>query len=218
MNARPLLLIGTLATFVVAGGIYMRARAGHAEARAGLAANDTKASSAELADLRNEVGRLRGQVGGLAWQQAQAARDAPAPAQANPDASAAPALSREEADAQWEQRHREYLNGLESSFQSERLETQWSTESTGAIRAALDAPGVGLKASQIDCRSKTCRMEVPLDDAGKNGKAMPLFANALAGSLPSMVADYRDEAGGGKTMILYLSSTIERPTNQPGGG
>jgi hypothetical protein len=157
---------------------------------------------AEVASLRREVALLRAQVA----LGPHLAAGPPAVASDAPPAGRRPARD-PEALAEGVRRRRALIEGLASAFLGEATDPSWSVATTASVRAALAAEEVGLTARGVDCRSRTCRVEIPDDGSGRVAEALPLFANELAATLPNMVAHQVVDASGTATTFLYLTRT-----------
>jgi hypothetical protein len=158
---------------------------------------------AELASLRREVALLRAQVvlgPHLPAGPPSGSNDPP------PSARRRPARD-PEALAEGLRRRRALIEGLESAFLGEATDPSWSVATSAAVRAALAADEVGLPARGVDCRSRTCRVEIPDDGSGRVAETLALFANELAATLPNMVAHQMVDASGTATTFLYLTRT-----------
>lgn len=61
------------------------------------------------------------------------------------------------------------------------------------------------KVRNLECRSRTCRVEIDDDRAGAVSKELPVFVQQLADTLPSTQADHIDDGNGHTTMVLYMT-------------
>lgn len=57
----------------------------------------------------------------------------------------------------------------------------------------------------VECRSRSCRLEIADDGAGTLAKSIPSLAFRLAETLPEMMSGQVEDGNGGSTTILYLS-------------
>jgi len=57
----------------------------------------------------------------------------------------------------------------------------------------------------VECRSRTCRLELADDGSGKLGKILPVFAQQVGRELPSIAYDRIVDASGTATMVLYMA-------------
>jgi hypothetical protein len=214
MKRSPLAKLGAAAVTAVAVAVICQVARRPAKvppAEAARSAVPGGSAGDETAALRAEVARLAGQVAALRRPGPDVHLEvggspAPAAASTGPRAEA-------EAQARWEQGRREYIAGVEAAFRKEPGDPSWASRSTRAIRAALEGEAVGLTARELECRSRTCRLELSDDGTGKLAKAVPVFANSLAADLPNILADQREEPGGGTTTILYLTGRAVEASN-----
>ena len=65
----------------------------------------------------------------------------------------------------------------------------------------------------LECRSRTCRVELADDNTGELAKGLPVVLLQLAATLPNAKAHANVDGAGGKTLILYL--TQETPALPP---
>jgi hypothetical protein len=119
---------------------------------------------------------------------------------------ASPQKSREAREKEWEQKHSQMIADLESSFRTEAQNPAWSAETTATIQAALRSEDVLLTAAAqgLECRSRSCRLELTDDGSGKLAKALPMFAQRIAQPLPDILADHKVSDDGTAKYILYL--------------
>jgi hypothetical protein len=68
----------------------------------------------------------------------------------------------------------------------------------------------GIQADNIDCRSDSCRVEVRDDGSGSLSKSMPMLAQQLAGTLPTITANNISQPNGESAVVLYLSRQVEQ--------
>jgi hypothetical protein len=172
------------------------------------AGNTTTSESAELAQMRQELTQLKHQL----WTQGQrlAATD-PARAEAH-DPTAKDPRTDPEARAEQERKYREYMASVDAAFRKEATDPHWSSTTSSAVQTALIANSdLRPLARGVECRSRTCRVEIADDGSGKLGKILPVFAQQVGQELPSVTADRVQDASGAATMILYMSRRDETP-------
>jgi hypothetical protein len=159
----------------------------------------------ELAEMKREVGALRGEVratalhtqlGNFALQQAPGSE----PAASGQAVEAEPPLSPEESEL----RREEQMTRIASSFQAEVRNPDWSRKVEGEIAAAMKDDKIRLTAKSVDCRSKSCRIELEQGDPAAQGKGMPLLANHLAASLPDGMSHEESDGHGGSNTVFYF--------------
>lgn len=157
-----------------------------------------RAELATIAEMRRELTQIRGQL----WEQEQRLMvmdHTNPPVPPRPDAAS---------QAEQEHRRRDYIVGVDAAFQNEARDPQWSAAMTSMVRATLAADN-DLRVGDVECRSKTCRVEIADDRSGRLGKILPAFALRLGESLPRVTADEVEDATGGTRLVLYMSRHIE---------
>lgn len=109
-----------------------------------------------------------------------------------------------EARAEAQRKHREYIAGVDASFRREAADPAWSQATASTIQAALTADKeLHSLARGVECRARTCRVEIADDGSGALGKLVPRFAQQVGQELPRTVAD-RVETPRGPAMVVYL--------------
>lgn len=150
---------------------------------------------AELAALQRRMAQLEARL----WTQArrQAAPE-PAPA-AQPDAEP-------EARADAERRQRDRVAAVAAEFRDEASDPAWASTASAAIQAAIAADdALRPLVRGVECRSRTCRVALADEGPDRPGKGLPMFVQRLGEELPRVVFDRAEDAGGGSTLILYMS-------------
>jgi hypothetical protein len=163
----------------------------------------TPANVVDVAALKEEIASLRAEVSAMRQQRPRQAESAPARADNQPvgDVRNDP-VARAEALRQ----HQADIEAVDAAFRKQSIDPTWSASTSSTIREVLNSEDVGgLQADNIDCRSEGCRVELHDDGSGRLGKGLPVFAQQLAGSMPTVIADTVPQANGGSTMILYMS-------------
>jgi hypothetical protein len=206
---RPTLLL-FCATLLVGGCVFAWLIGGRSRKAQAIDAANSREDSGEddTARLARELALLRAQVGSLGRQMVAPPRDESGGREA---AARKDPRTETQTRAQAEERRREHIAGLEAQFRGEASDPQWAPVATQALAAALGSSEVGLVARQVECRSQTCRVEIPDDGSEKLNKAMPVLALQVARTLPSVVADRLESANGGATLVLYLRSGAAMP-------
>ena len=159
------------------------------------------ASVPDDAALTLQVARLRREVADL---RVQFTRMAGGPV------STAPGQSNSRTDpgarAETEQAERLRLAASESAFRNEPNDTGWSRNAAASVRAALqgDTPLRG-ELRSVECRSRSCRVELGADPTGANFPDLPVRLLQLAQTLPNLTATQVDQGDGRKATVLYLS-------------
>lgn len=160
----------------------------------------------ELNEMKREMGALRGelrtttlhtQLVDLAIRRGDPVSDAaPSSSAAEPAAPSTPEEDHERTEA--------FIAQIAQSFQAEAADRQWSGKVEAEISAALNNDHVKLNAKSVECRSKTCRLELEGNEPGAQMKGLPLVANHLAATLPSTMGHEESDGHGGTHMVLYL--------------
>jgi hypothetical protein len=101
--------------------------------------------------------------------------------------------------------HREYIAGIDAAFRHETADPRWSSVTSALIHAAISSDD-NLKsvARAVDCRSRTCRVELADDGTGNLGNLIPMFMQRVGRELPSAAAGRVEDGSGAATMVLYL--------------
>ncbi len=176
-------------------------------------------AAATITALRAEVDALRQElhtnIAGVNALQAETGRlaAAVAAASAEPVKEVPPAESRERPRsgrdldsperAAWVAARSAMLATTAANFQAETRNVAWSSEKTSTLRetvAGLGALGGALRA--LDCRSKTCRVQLSDDDA--TSSELHRFVRACGRVFPKIVADHVAEPQGKASYVLYL--------------
>jgi len=167
-RSRPLLLIAVVLSIGLGGALYRAVRSSSESAAVpepiGALRPAIGAESAELAELRQEVFELHHRV--RAQEQRPARSDATAaPSQAEPPDP--------EDRAEQVRRYHAYIAGVEAAFRQEARDPRWSADTSTVIQTAL-ATNQELRplAGSVECRSRTCRVEVTDDGSGALSKQL----------------------------------------------
>jgi hypothetical protein len=157
-----------------------------------------------------DVGRLRGEVALLRAELAELRQERRPGSGAGGDVSAGPTAeldvrgARAAAVEEGQRKRREYIEALASAFQRERTDASWSPSTTAVVKAALASDQVRQTARQIDCRARTCRVEIAGDPSGTLANVLPFFTMQIAPVLTDMVVDHVTD-GRGAVTVLYLT-------------
>ena len=210
-HSRGALLV--LAVLLVLGVGFVVARAvrtsGEAPAAGGSAAPASAATPtpAELAELRQQLARLEARL--RTREQGTAAPGLPPPAPEAPAAAGDPRTD-PETRAEAQRRQREYVAGVDAEFRNEATDPRWSSATSSVIQAAIaDDHDLRALVRGVECRSRTCRVEIADDGSGTSSKSVPMLAHQVGRDLPSVVFDRVENDRGGATVVLYLSRPDE---------
>lgn len=213
MSGRSWLVAGALVlafSAAVAAHLGFRARA-RAEGRAALAASPAQQQAAapdgakELERLRGQVALLQGQMLALNERMTeQKAPEAVAP-KAEPE-SLDPETVRERQRAS-ARRWKEHMADVAASFEQEPRDRNFSTTKKAAVdRALQDNPVLQKVAGEVDCRSRTCRVEIRDSKSPEVSKQLPALLQSVGPALRRAQADQVDSGNGVKTTMLYLTN------------
>jgi hypothetical protein len=105
-----------------------------------------------------------------------------------------------------EQRAKEHIAAVAASFGREIRDQRWSTDMGEALRNTLATEELASANVQaIDCRTKTCRVELQDDGTGRMQALVPMLAVQMAESLPNLTAEQVPGPNGTMATVLYLS-------------
>jgi len=136
----------------------------------------------ELASMRAELAAVRSQV-----------------AQARAPAAPAPPEEVEDGEAMYQAR----IAAVDAAFRGEPGNPRWADSAGASIRDALAAARIDASLLRnLECRTRTCRIELTGVEASNFQKSFPMFALQLAPTLPEITANRVDE----RTTVLYLSA------------
>ena len=167
-------------------------------------------SLADLAALAGEVDSLKAEV--LALRHQLPAQSSPVPSRADgtpaPDVRSDPNAQEEAAGLRQAQ-----LQKIDAAFRRQTIDQSWSATTMSTIHDVLNSTEGGLQAENIDCRSSSCRVELYDDGTGRLSKLLPIVAQQLAGSMPTVTANTIPRGDGTANVVLYMSR--ERDDEQP---
>jgi len=149
--------------------------------------------------MQAQVSVLRAQVAGLKGELAER------PAASEPAAEDQPAL--DERRAEGERNHAAHMAKIEDAFAREVVDPTWSSKTSSRVWTAINEMDVlRTAAREVECRSRTCRIEVSDDGTGELHKQLPLFAQQFADAMPRMSGKQVTDESGKAGMVLYLMS------------
>ncbi len=210
MSAKAALGAGASVLTIAAAVVVYRSlqapeRAVRQEVVASAAEPATARSEIELERMRAELGLVQGQLRALREQVTERkAPEAPAPVEAQePPDEASIQEQREESARRW----KEHMADVSAAFESEPLDRRFASAAQAALATAIEKnPVVQAAVGNVDCRSRTCRVEVSDDRSGKLDKQLPLFVQSVGGTLPYMQAERVGDRRGPSKMVLYLTN------------
>jgi hypothetical protein len=116
-----------------------------------------------------------------------------------------------EARAEYDRTRREYIAGLDAAFRKETMDPTWSSPTAAAVKEAISGDErQHLVVRDVECRSHTCRLELPDDGSGSIGKILPVLAQKVGHDIGGITSGHNDDAGAGPTMVLYMSRVTNR--------
>jgi hypothetical protein len=108
-----------------------------------------------------------------------------------------------------------HIASVAAAFQAERRDPAWAGSTTSLLRARAGSDKViGPTVKDIDCRSKTCRVELVDDQKGEFARKLPDFLKEVSNVFPMGQARTVDNPDGTKTLSVYLSTVA--PSDDPG--
>jgi hypothetical protein len=167
-------------------------------------ANEQSGLEDSTADVRREVGRLAAEVAALRRQVATAPVEAPPPM---PKGATPHPIDMHDPDAKAKAKRErdERVADVEAEFRAETHDPLWSSPTESAIRNAVrDANLLQGSLKNVECQTKTCRVELAVTDPVQLSRELPNLMPLLSGQLHSSVMDFVDNPQGGRTGVLYL--------------
>jgi len=169
--------------------------------------------SDEIRRLAEQVKELQRSIDARGPEAARLQPQIPAPEReaANPDPSPTDPAQVEALRAAAAARHHEFMSGVAQSFGNEKLEPRWAKYAAAQVSAAFEGDAALRNlAHTVDCRERTCRVEIADDESGALSLRLPMLAMSLAGTLPTVVSERMDRGNGHSAVVLYFSS--QNPT------
>lgn len=186
-------------------GVSARAeKSSSSAARAGEApdnSQDIERLRAQLASVQGQLSTLRLQA---AEQKASVSReDAPEPEPVEDTDPATLQAKREEDVKRW----KDHMAEVAMAFEEETLDRAFAAPAQRAVEQAFQSiPVLQAVAGHIECRSRTCRVEVRDAKNPEVSKALPIFLQKVGGTLPNMQADHFEDESGRSTAVLYFTN------------
>lgn len=105
------------------------------------------------------------------------------------------------------ERHHAYVAEVAQAFNNEKTSAGWATQVASRINTAIGSDDA-LKdvPHSVECRERTCRLQIDDDSSGKVNQSIPFVAMRLVDVLPEISAERVDQGNGRSTMVLYMSS------------
>jgi hypothetical protein len=93
----------------------------------------------------------------------------------------------------------------DAAFRAEPADSSASTGTAAALRRMLDTPGdLSVAVRSVDCRSKTCRVEIAPNGATDVNEFLAGLASRMSGA-GTMIVDAPDPDLAGRPTVVYLS-------------
>lgn len=178
----------------------------------------TESGMGDIAALKQEVSRIDSEISSLRQQLFSLSTDIKKNAQHAESESLAgegkkKAVDMEHQKENADKAHQARLDALESSFRNEREDPRWSSATLSMLQSTVNNDE-GLRAStrHIECRSKTCRVEISDRAPEKVSESIGALMKQAEQTLPSISASQVDEGDGTLTTVLFLSrESTSRP-------
>ena len=195
-------------------GVSARAeKSSSSAARPGEAADNSQ----DIERLRAQLASVQGQLSALRVQAAEPKASAGAEAAAAPESvedldPATLRAKREEDVKRW----KDHMAEVAIAFEEETLDRAFAAPAQSAVEQAFQSiPALQAVAGNIDCRSRTCRVEVRDAKSPEVSKALPLLLQKVGGMLPNMQADNFEDESGRSTAVLYFTNEQTVAQTQP---
>lgn len=203
------LICGGIAAVALAGVVFVshdRSKDMHPRDKSSsvTAAEQSRVSelSARVEALEHELTAIRMGSGHNSGAVPRTSASPPSPAPAR-DASSEAEMVRA-ADA--EQR-RVYMEGVAQAFGNEKVDASWSSHMSSRVNGALEGDeSLRAVAHTVECRDRTCRVELADDGSGSLSRRLPMIALGVADVLPNIAAERVDRGDGRSAMVLYMST------------
>jgi hypothetical protein len=157
------------------------------------------AASPQLLAMQRELAELRHQV------RAQAQREPGETPPAEPPRARDPRTD-PEARAESERARHEAIAGVDAAFRGEAMDPRWSATASSTIQTAFASDDkLRPLARGVECRSRTCRVEIADDGSAELNKGLPEIAMRVGRELPNAVYDRVQGADGTPRQIIYFS-------------
>ncbi len=122
-------------------------------------------------------------------------------------------MSRKEMEAAAEVWHA-HMAEVQADFFREPRDSKWSSAMTSLVRSAADKNEIIKGALQtMECRSRTCRLEIEDDGSGRLADQIPLFLQELGHDLPDMQSEQVDNGKGQKAVVMYMTAAAGSKPN-----
>jgi hypothetical protein len=171
--------------------------------------NDSEDDSVKMAEsrkldaLEEEVATLRREMVLLRSERSRSLGPA-----ATPAGTSHPPPARRDAEilaATREARH-SAIADIEADFSMEVRDATWSSATAGNIQdIARMNESIGNALRSVECRSRSCRVEIVDDASADTTNNLPTFLMALGSTLPNTVADHVQAPDGHQIYVIYMT-------------
>jgi hypothetical protein len=166
------------------------------------ASGSDSSSQTSVAALRDQITMLAGDLA-LLRQQVAAIAGRPLGSAAQ-DALHKPADAAGRAEAK--RLNQQLAKTRDTAFHAEPVDAQWSSVTAAVLRRAFVAPdAASFSVGALDCRSKTCRVEVTGNGSGDLNEFLVGVAARMTDAASSVVVDPPDRDNPNAAVVLYFS-------------
>lgn len=218
--------IGSLVVAIIAGvaGYGLGGKRGSGPGKHQAHADQAGSSSSESAQtedvegLRSQVAELERKLGVLTAHVATQKTDGAGAGEPHPSTATEPVSTEEQVERDkvaWDK----HIAAVDAAFQVETRDAAWAGSTTDLLRARSASDKViGPTVKHIDCRSRTCRVEMVDDQKGEFARKLPEFLKGMSNVFPMGQARTVDNPDGTKTLSIYLSTVANSDDpGSPGG-
>jgi hypothetical protein len=209
MAGLVLLGIGTILFFSHRGQESRQGRAENGATSSLLAEEEStirnasgSAETASVAALWGEVVSLRHDIETLKTEISRLAQAIP-PGEREP----APSMPVEDHE-ETKNKHIAMLAKITEEFAKEPSDSNWSSARKSKIRELTErSESMRYAVRNVDCRSRTCRVEMIDDLTANPGENLSLFISELSVTLPKITTDWAKAPDGTSRYILFMSGS-----------
>jgi hypothetical protein len=121
-------------------------------------------------------------------------------------------LTRAEKRAADRELHAAYIADVADAYEREPADPAWSASTTSRVWDTIRQTDFMRGAARaVECRSRSCRIEVDDDGTGVLHKHLPVFGQQFADVLPVMAGQPVRGEDGRERMVLYLMKADQQP-------
>jgi hypothetical protein len=157
---------------------------------------EVRALAADMAAMKSELAALRDDK-----QTAQDNTERPAPAPKTAE--------------QLQAEHDEYMAGVERAFEQEPRDERWAQGTAQSLRQALESEPVMVAAMRgIECRSRSCRLELRDDGSAAFAEEFPLMMHDMGALLSEVRFSHAELSDGARLHIMYMTQSSRAATDE----